>query len=100
MTVEQWLPILIALLTPVTTLAIVMVGFLYNNGRISELTTSVDRRIEDLKDLIKANAERQRDLINTYSDRHDAKLARLEDSLLSKFAELDTRLSRIESRMS
>lgn len=129
---HEWLPVLISLLTPVATLAVVMVGFLYNSGRlgdlslsmdrritelgtsmdrrmtelsssldgrmtelsksvdgrITELSTSVDRRIEDLKDLIEAQA-----------DRYDAHLMRVESSLLSKFAELDTRLQRIETRM-
>jgi hypothetical protein len=86
---EQWLPVYISLLTPIATLAVVMVGFLSNNSRITELSKSVDSRISDLKDLIKAQG-----------DRFDANLARVESSLLSKFAELDTRLTRIEARIS
>jgi hypothetical protein len=86
---EQWLPVYISLLTPIATLAVVLVGFLYNNSRITELSKSVDSRISDLKDLIKAQGER-----------FDANLPRVESSLLSKFAELDTRLTRIESRIS
>ncbi len=58
------------------------------DNRISELSKTVDSRITDLKDLIKAQGTR-----------FEADLARVESSLLTKFAELDTRLTRIESRI-
>jgi hypothetical protein len=57
------------------------VGFIYNNSRINDLRTDLGNRITDLKDLM------------------DAKLARQEELLLSKFAVLDYRLTRIESRL-
>ena len=38
-------------------------------------------------------------MIQAYSDRQDANLRRVEDELLGKFAELDTRLSRIEHHL-
>ncbi|MBI4876445.1 MAG: hypothetical protein HY822_17560 [Acidobacteria bacterium] len=77
---EHWLQLAIALITPVLTLTMVMVGFLYNNSRFSDLRT-------DLRDLVIAHSEKQ-----------DANLRRVEDMLLNKFAELDSRLSRLESR--
>ena len=70
---------------PVTTIIIVLIGVLLNNANMNARLADMDRRIEDLKDLIKA-----------YSDRQDANLRRVEDMLRGKFAELDTRLSRIE----
>lgn len=119
---EQWLPVYISLLTPIVTLAVVMVGFLYNNSRltdlsagvdrrITELSTSVDRRISELSknmdscigELSKSVDSRisdLKDLIKAQGERYDANLARIESSLLSKFAELDTRLTRIEARIS
>lgn len=81
MTNDHWLQLAIAMMTPVLTLMIVMVGFIYNNSRFSDLR-------QDVKDLIKAEADRQ-----------DANLRRVEDMLLSKFAELDNRLTRIEARL-
>ena len=119
---ERWLPVYISLLTPIATLAIVMVGFLYNNSRFSELSKSVDSRITELSksmdsrisELSKSMDSRitelsksvdsrisdLKDLIKAQGERFDANLARVESSLLSKFAELDTRLTRIESRIS
>jgi hypothetical protein len=66
---------------PVTTMIIVLIGVLLNNN-------TVNNRMNDLKDLIKA-----------HSDRQDSSLRRTEDMLLGKFAELDNRLSRIESHL-
>ena len=40
-----------------------------------------------------------KDLIQATSDRQDANLRRVEDELLGKFAELDTRLGRIEHHL-
>jgi hypothetical protein len=119
---EQWLPVYISLLTPIATLAVVLVGFLYNNSRFSELSKSVDSRITELSksmdsrisELSKSMDSRitelsksvdsrisdLKDLIKAQGERFDANLARVESSLLSKFAELDTRLTRIESRIS
>jgi phosphoglycerate-specific signal transduction histidine kinase len=119
---DQWLPVYISLLTPIATLAVVLVGFLYNNSRFTELSKSVDSRISELSksmdsrinELSKSMDSRinelsksvdsrisdLKDLIKAQGDRFDAHLARVESSLLSKFAELDTRLTRIESRIS
>jgi DNA anti-recombination protein RmuC len=130
---EQWLPVYISLLTPIATLAVVLVGFLYNNSRFTELSKSVDSRISELSkgmdsritelsksmdsritELSKSMDSRitelsksvdsrisdLKDLIKAQGERFDANLARVESSLLSKFAELDTRLTRIESRIS
>ena len=71
---ERWLPVYISLLTPVATLAVVMVGFLYNNGRLT-----------DLRDMLRAE------------------MSKNQSEMLMKFAELenrlDARLSRIEAHL-
>ncbi len=73
--------LVVALLPPLATLTTVIVGFLFNNSRMSDLRS-------DMKDLTKAQAET-----------HSANLRRVEDMLLGKFAELDNRLSRIEAHL-
>ena len=67
--------------TFVGTLAVVVVGFLYNNSRITDLRTDMNNRFGDFEKLL------------------DAKIARLEEMMLHKFAELDDRLVRIENRL-
>jgi hypothetical protein len=84
---------------PVTTIIIVLIGILVNNtnmnarmsdmnARFSDMNGRFVERFNDLKELLKAN-----------SDRQDANLRRVEDELLGKFAELDNRLSRIEHHL-
>jgi hypothetical protein len=73
--------ILIPFATFVGTLAVVVVGFLYNNSRITDLRTDINNRFGDFEKLL------------------DAKLARLEEMMLHKFAELDDRLVRIENQL-
>jgi hypothetical protein len=73
--------ILIPFATFVGTLAVVVVRFLYNNSRITDLRTDMNNRFGDFEKLL------------------DAKLARLEEMMLHKFAELDYRLVRIENRL-
>jgi hypothetical protein len=63
------------------TLTVLAIGFIHNNSRISDLRQDLGNRIDLLKELM------------------DAKLARQEEVLLSKFAELDNRLTRIESHL-
>jgi hypothetical protein len=77
---------------PVTTMVIVLIGVLLNNN-------TVNNRLNDLKSMISDVISGQGNLIKAYSDRQDANLRRVEDMLLGKFAELDNRLSRIESHL-
>jgi hypothetical protein len=73
--------VVIPFATFVGTLAVVVVGFLYNNSRITDLRTDMNNRFGDFEKLL------------------DAKIARLEQMMLHKFAELDDRLVRIENRL-
>ncbi len=73
---------------PVMTTVAIFIGFLLNNARLGDSNNRINELKGDLKDLLKA-----------YSDRNDANLRRVEDMLLGKFAELDTRLSRIEAHL-
>jgi len=73
---------------PALTMAVVVVGVLINNSRISDLRAEMSGRFSDMRALLEAHAAAQ-----------DANLRRVEDMLVGKFAELDTRLSRIESHL-
>jgi hypothetical protein len=85
---QQWLPVYISLLSPIATLVVVMVGFLYNNSRMS-----------DLKDFVRGEVARMDGRINDLRDLLRAEMAKNHSEMLIKFAELDSRLSRIESHL-
>jgi hypothetical protein len=70
------------------TLTVLVIGFIYNNGRINDLRADLGGKIDLLKELMDAKFET-----------HKAILARQEEMLLAKFAELDNRLIRIESHL-
>ena len=72
-----------------------MVGFLYNNGRIGD----VNSRIGDLNGRISDFRAEMKAMLRLDEAKYDANLRRVEDMLLGKFAELDTRLSRIEGHL-
>jgi len=80
---QQMLAIYLPLLTPLATLAIVMVGFLYNNSRLSDFRSSIG----DMRDMLRAEMR----VLQTIMEKNHSEL-------LGKFAELDTRVSRIEQR--
>ncbi len=89
---EHWLQLAIALITPVLTLTVVMVGFLYNNARMNDLRQDLTSRMASLEGTFNRRLDDQRDLLRS-------EVARVESALLSKFAELDGRLSRLEARI-
>lgn len=64
---------------PVTTIIIVLIGVLLNNNNMNNRLNDMSARLNDTKDLLRAE------------------IAKVESVLLTKFAELDTRLSRIEA---
>ena len=72
---------IIPLCTFAGTLTVLVIGFIYNNSRISDLRSDINQRFTDLRDLL------------------DTKLALQQEIMLSKFAELDNRLTRIESHL-
>lgn len=89
---ERWLPVYISLLTPIATLAIVMVGFLYNNARLGDLSQNLNRRMDELSRSVDQRINDLRDMLR-------AEMAKNHSEMLLKFAELDSRLTRIESHL-
>jgi len=79
---------LIPFATFVGTLAVVVVGFLYSNSRITDLRTNIRNHFGDFNNRF-----------GDFEKLFDAKLARLEEMMLHTFAELDDRLVRIENRL-
>lgn len=57
---QQLLQLYIPLLAPVTTLVVVLVGFIYNNSRLSDLRGDLLRRIDDTRDLLRAEMKAHR----------------------------------------
>ena len=95
---DQYIP----LLSFTGTLAVVVVGFLYNNSRLTDFAgrfTDLNARFTDLNNRFADSFSDLKDLIQAEAARSDANIARVESVLLTKFAELDNRLSRIESHL-
>ena len=80
---QQLLVLYLPLLSPLATLAIVMVGFGYSNARLSNFRLSMG----DMRDMLRAEIK----VLQATMDKNQSEL-------LSKFAELETRVSRIEER--
>jgi len=76
-------PTYVPLLTFLGTLLIVAVGILYNNTRVS-----------DLKDLIKAETR----VTEANLRRLEEKIEKVKNLLLTRLADHDTRIGRLESR--
>jgi len=77
-----------AYIPSLATLILVGVGILFNNSRISDLNTNLNKRIDDLR----ADTNRQfTDLKEQY--------ARLETLFVGKLSEVESRLRRIESHL-
>ena len=80
---NQLNPAYVPLLTFMGTLLIVAVGILYNNSRVT-----------DVKDLIKAEAR----VTEANLRRLEEKIEKVENLLLTRLADHDARLGRLESR--
>ena len=80
---NQLNPAYVPLLTFTGTLLIVAVGILYNNSRVT-----------DVKDLIKAEAR----VTEANLRRPEEKIEKVENLLLTRLADHDGRLGRLESR--
>jgi hypothetical protein len=81
---QQLLVLYLPLLSPLATLAIVMVWFLYNNSRLSDFRLSMG----DMRDMLRAEIK----VLQATMDKNQSEV-------LSKFAELETRVSRIEEKI-
>jgi len=94
---NQLNPAYVPLLTFLGTLLIVAVGILYNNSRITDFSSrigDVKDLITGVKDLIKAEAR----VTEANLGRLEEKIDKVENLLLTRLADHDTRLRRLESR--
>ena len=86
---------------PAVTTIVVLIGVLINNNRIGDLRMDVNARLTEMNNRFNDINNRFSDMREIYrqqGDVQEANLRRVEDMLLGKFAELDNRLSRIESQ--
>ena len=77
------------------TLVLVGIGILFNNARISDLNTNMNKRMDDLG----GNLNRRMDDLNGRLDRLEQRQERLESVLVGKLSEVETRLAKIESHL-
>jgi hypothetical protein len=85
---ELWIP----LMSFGGTLAVLVVASLYNNSRLSDFQRNVSDRQTEFKNFVS-------DLLRAEDAKHDANTRRVEELMLHKFAELDDRLNRIETKL-
>ena len=93
---------------PAVTMIVVLIGVLINNNRIGDLRMDMNARLIEMNNRFNDINNRFNDINTRFSDIREiyrqqgevqeANLRRVEDMLLGKFAELDNRLSRIESQ--
>ncbi|MCX6637594.1 MAG: hypothetical protein NT090_21280 [Acidobacteria bacterium] len=84
MTNEHRLQLAIAMITPILTLTMVMVGFLCNNARINDLRALLTARMNDLRNGV---------------DRRLASVEAKIDLLTGKIVELANRMTRVEAHL-
>jgi hypothetical protein len=92
---QQLLVLYLPLLSPLATLAIVMVGFLYNNSRLSDFRLSMG----DMRDMLRAEIKGLQSSMEGEIRALRATMDKNQSEVLSKFAELETRVSRIEEKI-
>ena len=93
---NQLNPAYVPLLTFLGTLLIVAVGILYNNSRITDFSSrigDVKDLITGVKDLIKAEAR----VTEANLGRLEEKIDKVENLLLTRLADHDARIRRLES---
>lgn len=83
---EQWIQVAMLSIAPLATLAVVLVGFLYNNARL----TDNNARLTDLRNDFNKRLEDTRELLR-------AEISRNHSEMLHRFGDLDSRLTRIET---
>ena len=66
----------------------------FNNSRIGDMRGALEKRIEDMRDVLRAEMRAERAETNTRMERFEAKL----DAILKVCADLDIRVTRLEQR--
>ncbi len=87
---EQWIQLAMLSIAPLATLAVVLVGFLYNNARLTDLRNDLTSRMNALETNFQKRLEDTRELLR-------AEISRNHSEMLHRFGDLDRRLTRIET---
>src|SRR5581483_10752147 len=84
-----------ACLPPIATLILLGIGLLFNNSRLWDLHSSLNKRIDDLR----AHSDVRFRAMDARFDALTTQYSRLESVVVGKFGEFDARLDRIEKRL-
>jgi hypothetical protein len=79
----------------VTVLA-VLAGSVFNNVRIGDVNTSLNRRLDDMKEVLRTEMDLRFERIDIRFERLDSKL----DTIINMLGQLDTRVTKLEGRSS
>jgi hypothetical protein len=79
----------------ITVLA-VLAGSVSNNVRIGDVNTSLNRRIDDMRDVLRAEMDLRFERIDQRFERTDSKL----DTIINMLGQLETRVTKLEGRSS
>ena len=79
----------------ITVLA-VLAGSVFNNVRIGDVNTSLNRRLDDMKEVLRTEMDLRFERIDIRFERLDSKL----DTIINMLGQLDTRVTKLEGRSS
>ena len=91
-TTQQTLQLYIPSLAPLATLAVVLVGFLYNNSRLNDFGA----RLIDTRDLLRAEFNGQ---IGTLRAETREQIGALRAETVERFTRLDAKIDNLEAKM-
>jgi hypothetical protein len=91
---QQLLAIYLPLLSPIATLAIVVVGFIYNNSRMNDFRD----RLGDTRELLRAEFKAELGDLRAEMRLEFEKVNDKIDALLKTMADIDARVTRLEAR--
>ena len=78
------------------TLFAIAAGSLFNNVRISDSNTALNKRIDDLRDFIRSENGRVVDFIHAENSRIDQKLDRISETLAAVIGDHEQRIRTLE----
>ncbi len=92
----------------ITVLA-VFAGSVFNNVRIGDVNVSVNRRIDDMRDVLRAEMDRRFERMEPRFERIDSRFERIDsrferidsklDTVIAMLGQLDTRVTKLEDRI-
>ena len=86
--------------TQILTLVITLLGIFaaswFNNSRIGDVSLRISDRINDMRDVLRAEMKVERAEVDTRFDRLEAKIDRMDDNVAKILADHEHRISKLE----